>query len=59
MKIKKFIGCTLVIVGTLLILGAIGGLEHDTYTISETLKTSAAGFGMVLISYLFLKGVTD
>lgn len=55
MKAKRFIGCSLLLLGLFLVLGAVGGLEHNTCTIGETLKNCVAGFGMVFIAYWILE----
>ena len=34
--------------GLILVIGAAGGLEQDTATISETLMLAAVGFGLML-----------
>jgi hypothetical protein len=58
MKAIKRTAGALVLIGTVIVFGAVGGLEQDTFTFAETLARVALG-GMMALAGLFTCGVVD
>lgn len=53
-KVVNIISSVLVILGFMLLIGTVGGVEWDTLTIGQGIKQSLVGIGiMVLGGYLF------